>query len=563
MLALREARATGGVQRWGRPEGSSTTSPGAAPASPDDAPRSASHPAMPSANAAGAPPTGLPAAPRKVTSDCVPSTASSTTRQRARRCRAGGTTSRDEGRGRSGGAGEAGGRRTDRRDEELTRVVTGRTRYRRPAQHRRAGVPVGDRPGNRRRAVPAPGRDGLHDGASLPGAAARGCLAAPGCRGRRRTLAGVMSTDVTASAPASRTYRVRTYGCQMNVHDSERLAGLLEGAGYLPAADGRRRGRRRPQHLRRPGERRQPALRQPRPPAPGQGRPPGHADRRRRVPRAEGPRRDRPAGTVGRRRLRHPQRRVAAGPARARPAQRRGAGGDRRGARGLPVLAAGQARLRLLRLGVDQRRLQQHLHVLHRPVAARHGEGPPPRRHPGRGAGAGRPGRARGDAARPERERLRRRVRRPRRLRRPAARHRRDRGPGAGAVHQPAPAGVHRRRHRGDGRDAGGLPPAAHAAAVRFGRRPAPDAPRVPPGALPRRSSTACAPRCPTPRSPPTSSWGSPARPRRTSSRRSTSSGRRASPARSPSSTPSAPGRRPPRWTASCPRTSSRSATCG
>ncbi|MGH3871035.1 MAG: tRNA (N6-isopentenyl adenosine(37)-C2)-methylthiotransferase MiaB [Pseudonocardiaceae bacterium] len=32
-----------------------------------------------------------------------------------------------------------------------------------------------------------------------------------------------------------RSYRVRTYGCQMNVHDSERLAGLLEAAGYVPA----------------------------------------------------------------------------------------------------------------------------------------------------------------------------------------------------------------------------------------------------------------------------------------------------------------------------------------
>src|SRR3954463_5855085 len=29
-----------------------------------------------------------------------------------------------------------------------------------------------------------------------------------------------------------RTYEVRTYGCQMNVHDSERLRGLLEAAGY-------------------------------------------------------------------------------------------------------------------------------------------------------------------------------------------------------------------------------------------------------------------------------------------------------------------------------------------
>jgi tRNA-2-methylthio-N6-dimethylallyladenosine synthase len=30
-----------------------------------------------------------------------------------------------------------------------------------------------------------------------------------------------------------RTYEIRTYGCQMNVHDSERLAGLLEEAGYV------------------------------------------------------------------------------------------------------------------------------------------------------------------------------------------------------------------------------------------------------------------------------------------------------------------------------------------
>jgi len=34
-----------------------------------------------------------------------------------------------------------------------------------------------------------------------------------------------------------RTYEVRTFGCQMNVHDSERLAGSLESAGYVPAGD--------------------------------------------------------------------------------------------------------------------------------------------------------------------------------------------------------------------------------------------------------------------------------------------------------------------------------------
>jgi len=37
---------------------------------------------------------------------------------------------------------------------------------------------------------------------------------------------------------SARTYQVRTYGCQMNVHDSERLTGLLEESGLVPAADG-------------------------------------------------------------------------------------------------------------------------------------------------------------------------------------------------------------------------------------------------------------------------------------------------------------------------------------
>jgi tRNA-2-methylthio-N6-dimethylallyladenosine synthase len=34
------------------------------------------------------------------------------------------------------------------------------------------------------------------------------------------------------------SYEVRTYGCQMNVHDSERISGLLESAGYSKAAGG-------------------------------------------------------------------------------------------------------------------------------------------------------------------------------------------------------------------------------------------------------------------------------------------------------------------------------------
>ncbi len=42
------------------------------------------------------------------------------------------------------------------------------------------------------------------------------------------------SAAVRADGKA-RTYEVRTFGCQMNVHDSERLSGSLEAAGYIPA----------------------------------------------------------------------------------------------------------------------------------------------------------------------------------------------------------------------------------------------------------------------------------------------------------------------------------------
>ena len=36
-----------------------------------------------------------------------------------------------------------------------------------------------------------------------------------------------------------RTYLIETFGCQMNIHDSERMAGLLDQAGYEPTADDR------------------------------------------------------------------------------------------------------------------------------------------------------------------------------------------------------------------------------------------------------------------------------------------------------------------------------------
>ena len=37
---------------------------------------------------------------------------------------------------------------------------------------------------------------------------------------------------------SERTFEVVTYGCQMNVHDSERIAGVLLDAGYVAAEDG-------------------------------------------------------------------------------------------------------------------------------------------------------------------------------------------------------------------------------------------------------------------------------------------------------------------------------------
>jgi tRNA-2-methylthio-N6-dimethylallyladenosine synthase len=51
-----------------------------------------------------------------------------------------------------------------------------------------------------------------------------------------------MSTTITPArldlaAAEPRTYQIRTHGCQMNVHDSERLAGLLEQAGYREAGE--------------------------------------------------------------------------------------------------------------------------------------------------------------------------------------------------------------------------------------------------------------------------------------------------------------------------------------
>ncbi len=50
------------------------------------------------------------------------------------------------------------------------------------------------------------------------------------------TLAAPPTSASRTTVP--RTYEVRTFGCQMNVHDSERLSGSLEAAGYVRAENG-------------------------------------------------------------------------------------------------------------------------------------------------------------------------------------------------------------------------------------------------------------------------------------------------------------------------------------
>lgn len=50
------------------------------------------------------------------------------------------------------------------------------------------------------------------------------------------TLPAPAAEPVSTGTP--RSYEVRTFGCQMNVHDSERMSGLLEAAGYVKATEG-------------------------------------------------------------------------------------------------------------------------------------------------------------------------------------------------------------------------------------------------------------------------------------------------------------------------------------
>ena len=170
----------------------------------------------------------------------------------------------------------------------------------------------------------------------------------------------------------ARRFYVRTYGCQMNEHDSERIAGLARGRGH--GADRRpRSGRcRRPQHVLHPRERRQQALRPPRRPQ-GAETAAARASRsrsavawRRRTGSscASGP----VTSTWSSARTTSPTRPRCSRRPRSRADRR-----DPRGARGVPVRVAGAPRGRPRGVGHDPDRLRQHVRVLHRAGRARQG----------------------------------------------------------------------------------------------------------------------------------------------------------------------------------------------
>ena len=352
-----------------------------------------------------------------------------------------------------------------------------------------------------------------------------------------------------------------------------------------PADRRRRRRRRRAQHLLHPGERRQQALRQPRPPEGAEGR----ADPSCRSSvggclaqkdRDAHPR----AGAARRRRVRHPQRaprrRAARTQARADGPDHRDPRGRRRSTTHEAFPSALPARREVdhaawvtIQIGCDNR--------------ARSASCPSVR-----GREISRPfgdivarGRARSPPTASPRSRCSARTSTPTAATYAAARQPAARGAcgrcsptccaRVGAVDgirrvrftQPAPEGPAARDDRGDGRDAGGVRAPAPAAAV--GQRPR--AGRACTAATPPSATSSGSPRparrSPTSPSPPTSSSASPARPTTTSSARSRSSPRPSTTAPTRSSSRPGPAPRRPSMTDALRRTRGRapsaSSGCG
>ena len=201
----------------------------------------------------------------------------------------------------------------------------------------------------------------------------------------------------------AKRFHVTTFGCQMNVHDSERMRGMLASLGYEEAEEPRR-GRPDPlQHLLDPRVGRQPLHRPPRRGEAAEERRPGPDRRGRRLLGAVGQGRGLPALSLRRRRLRARPDPQAGRVPQLRLAQRPGL----LRVRGLLRPPADPARARVPGLAADLPGLQLRLLLLHRPLDPGPRGQPRPGRADRRGRGARRRRRARGDPARPERQQLR------------------------------------------------------------------------------------------------------------------------------------------------------------
>ncbi len=198
---------------------------------------------------------------------------------------------------------------------------------------------------------------------------------------------------------------VITWGCQMNVYDSARMADVLAPLGYAPVADAGRRRHGDPQHLPHPRQGGREGVLRTRPAAPAEGAARGgrraHDPGRRRLRGAGRGRRDPGPRALRGHRARAADLSPAAGDGGARRARRRRGDRDRFPGRGqvrLPARRGGAAGRH--RVPDHPGRLRQVLQLLRRALHARRRTEPPGRRGAGRGAASGGAGRARDHAAR-------------------------------------------------------------------------------------------------------------------------------------------------------------------
>ena len=188
--------------------------------------------------------------------------------------------------------------------------------------------------------------------------------------GRVRAASPFVGTPVGTLSADAKSFHVTTFGCQMNVHDSERMRGMLASLGYEEAREPRR-GRPDPlQHLLDPRVGRQPLHRPPRRGEAAEERRPEPDRRRRRLLGAVGQGRGLRALPLRRRRLRPRPDPQAGRVPQLRLAQRPGL----LRVRGLLRPPADPARARVPGLAADLPGLQLRLLLLHRaldPRAAR------------------------------------------------------------------------------------------------------------------------------------------------------------------------------------------------